>query len=160
LAKELGFADFENIYDGRDSTPVFTRAGKYSHQIGPDSRPVDAIPKLQDLLHSHVTWFDAGTVRNTKDKPELNLRCIHKLNREIYIAADGSVYPCCYLGFYPNTMKHPGNEQVRPLIYQNNALEHDLEHCLAWFDQVEQSWTKESIAAGRLYTCVNSCGQS
>jgi MoaA/NifB/PqqE/SkfB family radical SAM enzyme len=160
MAKELGFAGFENIYDGRDSTPVFTRAGEYSHQIGPDSRPVDAIPKIKDLLHSHVTWFDAVTVRSAKDKPELNLRCIHKLNREIYIAADGSVYPCCYLGFYPNTMKHPGNDQIRPLMYQNNALEHDLEHCLNWFDQVEQSWAKESIAAGRLYACVNSCGQS
>ena len=160
LAKKLGFADFENIYDGRDSTPVFSRTGEYSHQIGPDSRPVDAIPKLQDLLHSHVTWFDAQTVRSTKDVTPLNLRCIHKMNREIYIAADGSVYPCCYLGFYPNTMKHPGNDQIRPLIHQNNALEHDLEHCLAWFDQVAQSWAKESIAAGRLYACVNSCGQS
>jgi MoaA/NifB/PqqE/SkfB family radical SAM enzyme len=160
LAKEIGFEYFENIYDGRDSTPVFTRTGEYSHQIGPDSRPPNAIPKIKDLLHSHVTWFDAGTVRSAKDKPELNLRCIHKLNREIYIAADGSVYPCCYLGFYPNSMKHPGNDQIRPLIYQNNALEHDLVYCLNWFDQVEQSWVKESIAAGRLYTCVNSCGQS
>ena len=160
LAKKLGFSNFENIYDGRDSTPVFSRTGEYSHQIGPDSRPAAAIPKIQDLLHSHVTWFDAQTVRSAKDVTPLNLRCTHKMNREIYIAADGTVYPCCYLGFYPDTMKHPGNNQIRPLIHQNNALEHDLEHCLAWFDQVEQSWSKESVAAGRLYACVNSCGQS
>jgi hypothetical protein len=160
LAKKLGFSNFENIYDGRDSTPVFSRTGEYSHQIGPDSRPAAAIPKIQDLLHSHVTWFDAQTVRSAKDVTPLNLRCTHKMNREIYIAADGTVYPCCYLGFYPGTMKHPGNNQIRPLMHQNNALEHDLEHCLAWFDQVEQSWSKESVAAGRLYACVNSCGQS
>jgi len=160
LAKKLGFSNFENIYDGRDSTPVFSRTGEYSHQIGPDSRPTAAIPNIQDLLHSHVTWFDAQTVRSAKDVTPLKLGCTHKMNREIYIAADGTVYPCCYLGFYPDTMKHPGNDQIRPLMHQNNALEHDLEHCLAWFDQVEQSWTKESIAAGRLYACVNSCGQS
>jgi sulfatase maturation enzyme AslB (radical SAM superfamily) len=160
LAKKLGFSNFENIHDGRDSTPVFTRTGEYSHQIGPDSIPAAAIPNIQDMVHSHITWFDARTVHSAKDVTPLNLRCIHKMNREIYIAADGAVYPCCYLGFYPDTMKHPGNDQTRPMIHQNNALEHDLEHCLTWFDQVEQSWAKESIAAGRLYTCVNSCGQS
>ena len=160
LAKKLGFSNFENIHDGRDSTPVFTRTGEYSHQIGPDSRPAADIPKIQDMVHSHITWFDARTVHSTKDVTPLNLRCTHKMNREIYIAANGSVYPCCYLGFYPDTMKHPGNDQIRPMVYQNNALEHDLGHCLDWFDQVEQSWAKESIAAGRLYTCVNSCGQS
>jgi MoaA/NifB/PqqE/SkfB family radical SAM enzyme len=157
MAQDMGFAEFEIIYDGRDSTPVYDRAGNFSHHIG---TPMDPVPPLKDMLQSHVTWFDAQTVRSTKDVTPLNLGCTHKMNREIYIAADGTVYPCCYLGFYPDTMKHPGNDQIRPLMHQNNALEHDLEHCLSWFDQVEQSWAKESIAAGRLYACVNSCGQS
>jgi MoaA/NifB/PqqE/SkfB family radical SAM enzyme len=157
LAQDMGFAEFEIIYDGRDSTPVYDRTGNFSHHIG---TPMNPVPALKDMLHSHITWFDAKTVRSAKDVTPLNLRCTHKMNREIYIAADGTVYPCCYLGFYPSTMKHPGNDQVRPLIHQNNALEHDLEYCLTWFDQVEKSWAKESIADGRLYTCVNSCGQS
>ena len=157
LAQDMGFAEFEIIYDGRDATPVYDRTGNFSHHIG---TPINPVPALKDMLHSHITWFDAKTVRSSKDVTPLNLRCTHKMNREIYIAADGSVYPCCYLGFYPGTMKHPGNDQIQPLIHQNNALEHDLEHCLNWFDQVEQSWAKESIAAGRLYACVNSCGQS
>jgi sulfatase maturation enzyme AslB (radical SAM superfamily) len=157
MAQDMGFAEFEIIYDGRDSTPVYDRAGNFSHHIG---TPMDPVPPLKDMLQSHVTWFDAQTVRSNKDVTPLNLGCTHKMNREIYIAADGTVYPCCYLGFYPDTMKHPGNDQIRPLMHQNNALEHDLEHCLSWFDQVEQSWAKESIAAGRLYACVNSCGQS
>jgi MoaA/NifB/PqqE/SkfB family radical SAM enzyme len=157
LAQDMGFAKFEIIYDGRDSTPVYDRAGNFSHHVG---KPIDPVPPLKDMLQSHVTWFDAQTVRSNKDVSPLNLRCTHKMNREIYIAADGTVYPCCYLGFYPDTMKHPGNDQIRPLMHQNNALEYDLEHCLVWFDQVEQSWAKESVAAGRLYACVNSCGQS
>jgi MoaA/NifB/PqqE/SkfB family radical SAM enzyme len=158
LANELGFTKFENIYDGRDRTPVYTRQGEFSHHIGkPYPGPV---PGVRDLLKSHITWFDVNTVRSSKDSAILNLSCTHKMNREIYIAADGTVYPCCYLGFYPATMAHPGNSQLQPLVQENNALEHSLEHCMQWFDQVEQTWGKKSIADGRLYHCVNNCGRT
>jgi MoaA/NifB/PqqE/SkfB family radical SAM enzyme len=157
LAKDMGFARFENIYDGRDSGPVFSRTGEYSHRIGTDSGPADHIPHIKDLLQSHITWFDPRTVQSHKDTPELKLRCQHKIKQEIYIAADGSVYPCCYLGFYPDSMIHAGNSQTKELMQENNALEYDLAHCLAWFDRVEQTWAKDSIADGRLYQCVNSC---
>lgn len=157
MAQELGFARFENIHDGRNTGPVFSRTGEYSYQIGTDSGPADHKPKIKDLLENHVTWFNHKTIKSPKDTIELNLRCQHKINREIYIAADGSVYPCCYLGFYPETMHHPGNSQTKQLVRENNALEYDLAHCLAWFDRVEQTWKQHSIAQGRLYQCVNSC---
>lgn len=157
LAKDMGFAEFENIYDGRDSGPVFSRTGEYSHKIGTDPGPADHIPQIKDLVQSHITWFDHRTVQSHKDVPDLKLRCQHKIKQEIYIAADGSVYPCCYLGFYPDTMHHPGNLQTKELVSENNALEYDLEHCLNWFDRVEQTWARNSIADGRLYQCVNSC---
>ena len=157
LAKELGFAAFENIYDGRDTGPVFTRHGKFSHQIGCDLGPEGHIPDITHLLQNHVTWYDSKTIKSEKDTTILNLNCIHKRNREIYIAADGSVYPCCFLGFYPGQMTHPGNKELAPLVRENNALQFPLEHCLEWFDAVEETWQKESIAAGRTYQCVNSC---
>jgi hypothetical protein len=56
-------------------------------------------------------------------------------------------------------MNHPGNQELAPLIKENNALEYDLEHCLDWFDSVEETWQKESIAQGRLYQCVNTCNK-
>jgi MoaA/NifB/PqqE/SkfB family radical SAM enzyme len=157
LAQSMGFVKFENIYDGRDSGPVFTRTGEYSHRIGTDTGPPDHIPHIKDLLQNHITWFDSRTVQSHKDQPKLELRCIHKINQEIYVAADGTVYPCCYLGFYPDTMTHAGNSQTKELVQENNALEYDLAHCLEWFDRVEQTWAKNSIADGRLYQCVNSC---
>jgi len=155
LAKEYGFSKFENIYDGRNTGPVYTRSGEFSHWLGPAQTPLP----IKDMLHGHVTWFDSKTIKIPKDTPTLNLRCQHKVNQEFYLAADGTVYPCCYLGFYPQQMNHAGNSQLKQLVLDNNALEHDLEHCLEWFDRVEETWAADSIAAGRLYACVNSCNQ-
>lgn len=158
MAETLGFAEFENIYDGRDNGPVFDRHGKFSHHIGLDQGPSQ--PILEPLLQNHITWYNAKTYRHPKDTPELDIKCLHKTNREIYIAADGSVYPCCFLGFYPATMKHPGNEELRTLVRENNALEFPLEHCLNWFDSVEHSWQQPSIAGGRTYQCVSTCNRN
>ena len=155
LSQKMGFVRFENIYDGRDRGSVFDRDGKFSHYIG---QPFENQTDIKAMLTSHVTWYDKNS-KFEKDTETLNMQCIHKRNREIYVAADGTVYPCCFLGFYPKTMNHPGNHELAPLVKENNALEYDLEHCLNWFDSVEETWQKESIAQGRLYQCVNTCNK-
>ena len=157
LSRELKFKRFENIYDGRDRGPVYKRDGEFSHWLGPAEK---SAPPIKDMLQSHVTWFQTETVDVPKDTADITYNCQHKRAQEIYIAADGTVYPCCYLGFYPGQMTHPGNEQLLPLVHENNALEYGLEHSMAWFDSVEATWAKASIRDGRLYQCVNSCGAS
>jgi hypothetical protein len=57
-------------------------------------------------------------------------------------------------------MHHAGNVQTKELVKENSALDYDLEHCLNWFNSVEETWKRKSIADGRLYTCVTTCGQS
>lgn len=160
LSQQLGFYRFENIYDGRDRGPVFSRQGEFSHHIGEPYTDPAHTPDIRPLLQSHVTWFDASTIQCDKDQPNTTISCLHKKRKEIYVAADGSVYPCCFLGFYPGTMQHPGNSQLKPLVTKNNALEHGLEQCVEWFDSVESTWAQPSIQQGRLYQCVNSCGQT
>jgi sulfatase maturation enzyme AslB (radical SAM superfamily) len=157
LAEKMGFCSFENIYDGRDTGPVFTRAGEYSHYLGKNDNP-DHVPQVKNLLEGHVQWFAVSKGSIPQDKPNVEYNCKHFRNREIYVAADGSVYPCCFTGFYPTQMHHAGNTQLKDIVQENNALEYSLEHCMAWFDRVDEAWTKPSIAQGRLYTCVSSCG--
>jgi hypothetical protein len=111
------------------------------------------------MVENHVTWFDVKTVKPVKDTPVLNMICQHKRQAELYLAADGTVWPCCFLGFYPGQMKHPGNEQLIPLVQENNALQYSLEHCMKWFDSIEPTWEKPSVNEGRLYGCVNSCNR-
>jgi len=155
-SQELGFALFENIHEGRDRGPVFTRDGEFSHWLGPAQ---DWELDSKKMVEHHVTWFDHRTFKFDKDTPVLKMICQHKRLEELYVAADGTVYPCCFLGFYPATMKHPGNEQLLPLVKENNALEYSLEHCMQWFDEVEKTWERDSIADGRLYGCINSCNR-
>ena len=161
LAKELGFSQFENIDEGRNRGPVYSRLGEFSHWLGEPFTDQEKLnpPDIKSMLESHVTWFDYRTVKSNKDTQPLNLTCNHKRIKEIYIAADGTVYPCCFLGFYPTTMNHPGNKELKPMVKNNNALEYPLEECINWFNEVEKSWDRSSIAEGRLYTCVNTCGQ-
>jgi len=156
LADDLGFIKFETIGDGRTNGPVFDRTGKFSHWLG---RAWDQeTPDVEQLVTRHITWFDRDPLKIPGDLEKSQIDCKHIRKREIYIAADGTVYPCCFLGFYPQSMMHPGNSQLRDLVYENNALEHDLAHCLEWFDRVEKTWSQPGIAHGRLYTCVTSCG--
>jgi MoaA/NifB/PqqE/SkfB family radical SAM enzyme len=156
MAQELGFVAFDNIAGGRDRGPVYTRTGDFTHWVGDPWD--DAEPDILDMLQSHVTWYDVKTIKSPKDVTPLNIGCNHKRNRELYINALGEISPCCYLGYYPATMSHPGNDELRPMIKNNNALEYSLEECIAWFDRVEESWDRPSIAEGRLYACVNACG--
>jgi hypothetical protein len=57
-------------------------------------------------------------------------------------------------------MSHPGNKELAPMVQENNALQYPLEHCLAWFESVEQAWSNPSIAEGRPYQCVSTCGKT
>jgi hypothetical protein len=45
-------------------------------------------------------------------------------------------------------------------VQENNALQYPLAHCLEWFESVEQAWSKSSIAEGRPYQCVSTCGKT
>jgi len=161
MAKGMGFAKFENIYDGRDKTPAYTRDGNFSHHIGTLLPTENVIPPdWRTSVESHITWYDKDRWKSPRDTAVLDIQCQHKRNREVYLAADGTVYPCCYLGFYPATMSHPGNNHLRDLVGSNNALEVGLEQAMAWFDRVEDSWQLPSVRLGRTYQCVVTCNQA
>jgi len=158
LAQDLGFYRFQNIGQGRDRGYVYTRTGEYSHLIGAPYKPNDITdpPKIETLLHEHITWHPARR-KHENDTDDLTIDCHHKRVKELYIAANGEVFPCCWLGFYPQTMFHRGNEVLKTLAKENNALEYGLDHAIEWFNSVEESWSKESIPAGRVYSCVETC---
>jgi MoaA/NifB/PqqE/SkfB family radical SAM enzyme len=154
LSRELGFAEFQLIDAGRNTMPVFTSDKRLSHIIGNYTGSTDFDKLFED---SHTYLIDStGPVRNEKNNRVID--CYAKKNQEIYIAANGEVYPCCWLGFYPTySDRRSSNPQLKKIIFENNALEYGIKHATQWFNSVEQSWN-QSVPEGKIFACNEQCG--
>jgi MoaA/NifB/PqqE/SkfB family radical SAM enzyme len=158
LSKTLGFSGFTLIDHGRSNGTVFDRDGSISHVIG---NPKDyAFKSARGMIKSRMNPipYKIDKEYDTSIAPA----CFVKKARNIYISAEGKVYPCCWVGHSPETynMGQSGwlNKQIAPLVADNDLNEHDLETCIQWFSKVEDSWSKNSYEDGRLRRCDTSCG--
>jgi len=152
ISHELGFRDFIITDYGRSNTPVFDKNGNLTHIIG-DPKHVDFIPMFNNIknnINNNTHWMYNQPIKNY-------IKCEAKNDRSIYVASTGEVYPCCYTG---DTVNNPKNFQIKNLKKENNALEYSLEHCIKWFNLIENSWSKSTWNQGRLTICNNSCGVS
>ena len=167
LSKELGFFQFEEVNDGRDVTPVYDNRGNLQYTIGNDTN-FQQYPKS---VVEWKSWHDQGARPNLRAKEYINLKpknqvdCHAKRFSEIYVTATGEVYPCCWFGFYPKLpFSHAWQSdkfQIAEMINSNNnALEVGLENCINWFNNIEQSWQKNTYQEGRCFTCDEKCGRS
>jgi MoaA/NifB/PqqE/SkfB family radical SAM enzyme len=161
MAHDLGFKWFKLNDMGRDTGVVFTRDKKFSHVLGDYSINDDNI-NFDGLWDHYLQYVNHPEITLNADHPNRKINCYAKRQNEIYITANGEVYPCCWLGFYPldvsGIMGNPGNYQTKPMIKNNNALEHGLEETIKWFDKIEKSWALDSVRNGKIYTCNETCG--
>ena len=156
-SKEYGFDEFQLEDHGRNSGPVFDRKGNLVYVMG----DWNAHTNIQDIINFH-----ADTTKKYSYPlydPDRKLSCFTKKQNSIYIAADGRVYPCCYMGFSPLTYNKGWhgfvNRQIAPLVNNNNLHETTLEEAILWFSAIESKWTKTSMADGRLIQCDIACGK-
>jgi MoaA/NifB/PqqE/SkfB family radical SAM enzyme len=157
LSQDLGFHKFEICDAGRNIMPVFDSKRNFSHVIGNYTESIN----FADVHEQYLSYITNTEVELAKlETMSTAIRCPAKLNQEIYVSANGEVYPCCWLGFYPNygDKTRPLNHQLRPLIFKNNALEHGLESTIEWFSGVEQSWNIPTVQSGRIHACDSICG--
>ena len=156
-SKEYGFKEFQLEDHGRNNGPVFDRKGNLVHVMG----DWNAHTKIEEIIEFH-----ADTTKKYQYpayNPNRKLDCFTKNNNSIYIAADGRVYPCCYMGFNPLTYNKGWhgfvNGQIKPIVYNNSLHETTLEETIRWFGKVESSWAKTSTEDGRLIQCDITCGK-
>ncbi len=165
LSEELGFKKFILHDHGRNNTPVFDKHGNFEYWVG-DHQPNQ---------YSKIEWVLQAPQRNTRLDPEVlaaipsakTVVCDSLKKQELYITANGEVYPCCFMGHYPHTFQKNMstwysfvNNQVSEIAMQNNALEHGLEKAIQWFSNIPDHWTKQNWEQGRLVVCDASCGDN
>jgi len=159
LSHQLGFNQFELVLSERTVAPVFDRQGNFTHKLGDYHGEKSFEVLFHKKLNDEVLLEDILPGR----VPKTQLSCDTIKRKSIYIAANGDVFPCCFLGFYPTTYgkgqyHQAANAQVAEIISNNNALDHSLEQCVEWFNKVTQRWSKTSYEDGRLVICDDCCG--
>ena len=159
MSRDLGFANFLLVDEGRDTAPVFDNQGNLSHVLGKYDKETDFKTLFFQKKNNTILLEDI-----TKDKiPAKSVNCKVKKRRSIYISATGDVSPCCFTGLYPRTYgqgqyHQAANAQLIPLITKNNALDYPLQECIEWFRLIEDSWSHRDYQQGRLVICDDVCG--
>lgn len=160
LSQELGFQKFTIINDGRDSGPVYDKNGDYSHQL------ISFKTKSQHNYPARIEQWERWSRRNPVwpiEPASKEKNCATKLYNEIYVTATGEVYPCCYLGFYPNSKferNHYGDDELlKKIVQNNNAHQVGIEKAIEFFLEIESAWSKDYYKEGRLFTCDEYCGK-
>lgn len=153
-SKKLGFTNFILIDHGRNTGPVFDRTGNFLRKIG----KYEGTTNINEIIQNHDTILDNF---DKTEKITNDLDCYTLKHKSIYIDASANVYPCCWLGFSPNTFKDSyfsqSANQYKNFIKKNNLHENTLEECLDWFSHIEKSWSKDTYKDGRLHACDNFC---
>jgi MoaA/NifB/PqqE/SkfB family radical SAM enzyme len=100
------------------------------------------------VLRNSIEYFD-----------QVEINCQVKPKKEIYITAQGLLFPCCWLG---------GNVYDEDQFWdfvdreQLNVLNSSIEQVMNTdiLNMIERSWTKKTIAEGKLLTCAKFCGKN
>jgi MoaA/NifB/PqqE/SkfB family radical SAM enzyme len=158
MSQELGFKNFKLIDVGRNNMVVFDRNGNYRYKIGNPTHDQQDYQSLLDLriARKNQTDYQLDFYRKY---PAKEIRCYAKIAPEIYVQSNGEVYPCCWTGRAPKT--NPvisGSEQITQLANNNNAFEVGIEQAIAWFADLERSWTVDQVVDGRPWICNETCG--
>jgi len=157
LSKELGFHDFQLIDHGRNKGPVFDRKGDLEYILGDWQGETNLQAIMDTILHGDMFLEDIDHPATT------SVSCQSLSQRQIYVSAEGNIYPCCFMGFNPDTFGHgtwhqPVNAQIKTMIHENNALEYPLKHCLEWFDKIPKCW--QAAGTDRLVVCDHHCASA
>lgn len=171
LSKELGFDNFFVKRTGRflnrnhvyqDSMPVYNKDGFIDYSI--------SVPTLAEYVNAgyQKLSFIKQEMKNVHDYANQTcISCNSKRINEIYIGAEGFVFPCGWLHdrlYGPEVESHADHLKIKSLISKAggwdkiNIFYTPLKQIVdgPWFKIIEDSWNNED----RLERCGMMCGDS
>jgi sulfatase maturation enzyme AslB (radical SAM superfamily) len=153
LAQKLGFAESVFRDTDRNRGPVYNRKGTKIHWLKDDWTWPDQIDD------SFIQQRIADSLSRPMFNPQYKtVSCWAKKEKSVYIAADGHVYPCCWVGHNPTDYKsHTGlsqwNQETAPLIANNHAPTVGIKAAMQWFESLSNTWNTDNKPRVCLYTC-------
>lgn len=146
-SRELGFYKFFTRYTGRDTGPVYDQNGKKIFVLKQESSTGYTYPDIMttELADQHI--------RNLPQLPRQEIRCeaLSMWPVSIYIAADGTLDPCCMIGNYTKPASNWGQDDLTALRGTDSI--DTLEKNVDWFNRVIDAFGTEK----QLNVCSHYC---
>lgn len=154
LAAQMGFSEVRPRDTARDQGPVYNRQGQKIHWFVNDWQWPDVI---DDEFVENVKQH---TIKQSLTKVDREVECWAEKNKSVYIAADGHVYPCCWVGHNPTSYRNHTsmahwNEEMSKYVHNNHAPTVGLTAAIEWFDTLSASWHTDSQPGA----CAHNCGK-
>ena len=135
---ELKFSNFIVRKTNRDTGPVYDRHGRRIFKMKSAVGFPDQLSKQFIVNRLKVEKMSMSVNKNQK------IHCESVGDKSLYIAADGTVEPCCYL----NVSSYLNNDVVEYKKINTNTVEESI----VWFNQV-----LEKIDINPLTMCSTIC---
>lgn len=135
-----------------------------------DVKQLGYFPIIKDRLDTfeYSRVDELGSYKNELDKKEINCHSLHqKEGHEIYVNAEGMVYPCCFVGTrYDARLVSFIDDQIKismePFRDSLNLNIQNIESILksGVFEEIfSKSWALDSIAHGKMAICAETCNK-
>lgn len=147
-SKELGFKRFHTRNVGRDNGPVYDQHGKKLFNL--KKNDVSLFP---DQIT--VEWIQEWGHRKLSPAAQEPIKCkaLHTWGPvSMYIAADGTIDPCCFIGNFSK----PGTKMVEDIHQLRDNFEVDtLEKGVVWFNRIIDTFD----TGNQLTACNTYCSK-
>jgi len=149
LSEKMGFKKFNIVKTNR----LDNRVNIYSHLRKPKSEK-----------YKNPTAGVIGDKEITKYLNQTKIKCIFGNLNSIFLSAEKLIFPCCWMASIKNYGDHTPEitEKLKTFFKNINEISTDfysIEKILEgdFFKKIKESWTKKSIADGKLSTCSYQC---
>lgn len=155
LSVKLGFKEFKTFNDNRADGIAFTPQGEL-FTLG--NTPIPAITVEEFVAQEKYLQTQYELNNQTEYVRELQVDSIDCFSQQgnIYVAVNGDVWPCCWLGSgFPMTSDMDNGWQLKRLPLIVNALDNSLDSVLDSWNYISDTWNSTEP----LSTCVKTCGK-
>ena len=152
---------------------VLREDGRFDYHLYSKDTPEDfeAFPRSHDdadIIFDHTTPPNISLISDEYKKvlEERDISCYTTSNKEIYISADGNVFPCCFIAgrFYGDASFQ--NAQLREFFKTHSEESYNINtntlknivNSKLWNEYIPSSW-KEKDLNKKLFICSSFCGK-